>query len=132
MDLGQSTISDSQLEILQKPLPLTYAPIINLQYVGKGLVDRQLWAYAKATADVLALQKAVTERLHTIGLSTPNSREYIPHIHLADLLETSSLVKHTQEPLQVTFRPRMVSVFRSIEIDNSVQYERIGSFDISQ
>lgn len=113
--LGECTEVAALQAVLIKPIPQAYLPTITLTHIGKGLAEGQLWVSALPTVALQQLEKTVRARLVETGLKIPGlmqSQDFAPHIHVADLEpNVPSLI--VDKPLQVTFVPRELHLFRS-------------------
>ncbi|MBI3255734.1 MAG: hypothetical protein HYZ63_02075 [Candidatus Andersenbacteria bacterium] len=122
--LGDCLDTQAYAAVLAQPLPQAYVPTITLTHIGKGLAGNQLWVSALPTVALEEMGQMVRTRIGEAGLRAPSllqSRDFMPHIHVADLQPAlKSLL--VDKPLQVTFVPRELHLFRS---ETAPEHKRI-------
>jgi 2'-5' RNA ligase len=122
--LGGEVLNHSQyVSRLSKPLSQAYAPAITLTHVGRGLQRGQLWAYAHVTPMLTQLREALQHRLHSMRFPLPSQRDYVPHIHVADLFDMSRGFGLADQATPITFPVREIYLYKSVLTPQGSQYQ---------
>lgn len=111
-------------KFLTQPLAQPYLPTITLTHIGRGVARGQLWAYSLPTPALQRLQQEMRQRVQASGLTAPGlllEQDFVPHIHVGDILEQAPALI-VDRPLQATFVPKEIHIFRSEVVDKKRIY----------
>ncbi len=125
--MGESDVSDAQRNQLLQPLPQLFAPTISLSHIGQDTFSGELWVYVKANAILTQLRQTLLKRLNALNIRWENEIEFVPHITLATLREKATAVNR---PLQLTFMPTTINLYRRVRKDAAEEYRSEGSLTL--
>lgn len=127
--LGDCGDPTTILPAIGKPMPQQFLPTVTLTHVGRGLVERQLWAYGLSTPWLNALRADVAKRLGETGLTAPGLREAkppVPHIHIAGLKPTAP-ASLPDELANATFTVPALHLYQAQTIKKKTHYTSLTS-----
>lgn len=131
--LGDQHISPDTLPQLQESLRCAYMPAITILSLGTGKATGQLWAHVHTTKALLELRNIIINRLEQNGIVIPAeelSREYIPHITLAQHMENSSGIGIPDTPANITFAARQALVLKSNSHKDATLYDTLAAIPL--
>lgn len=118
---------------LLKDMPQTFVPTINLTHVGRGLHRMQLWAFGHPTNSLLNLREQVLMRLKKMRCPLPEDqadREFVPHIHIANLYAMSRSVGLADQPLSTQFTVPTIELYKSTRSPDGLTYHLEGAIGL--
>jgi len=121
------------LSRLLKLMPQTFMPTISLTYVGRGLQRDQIWAYAHVNPLLTNLRQQLVERLKKMRFPLPadHQREFVPHIHLANMYPLARGVGMADHAINVSFAAQAIHLYHSQPQSDGAHYEILGTIGLT-
>lgn len=131
--LGNIEAIDSLKVLVSEPLPQAFVPAVKFTHLGAGLSPGQLWVWGLETAVLNRIRGQIIARVEKIGfrgeaLSRQN-KKFIPHVTVGKKRANGKGLT-ADTPFKGGFRPESAMIFRSLNSEDGILYEREGRIDI--
>lgn len=132
--LGEVENPKQYLSRLTRNMRQGFVPTIRVNHVGRGLQRSQLWAYVDPATVLTGIRDQIFDRLGTMrfpDLGKIRQRQYVPHIHVADLFGMAGGIGLADEPAMVNFAVKEAKIYRSCLTPGGSVYEVLGTILLS-
>jgi 2'-5' RNA ligase len=119
---GNRDFSSEEVETISAVIRQSFLPTVTILSIGKGVNEIQLWARVQSSQ--------VLSDLHEIFLArggVADTRDFVPHINLGTLKDTSSTLGVPDAPVKTTFTVHEAMLLQS---ENGT-YERIATIPLT-